>query len=180
VTESDRLRVQLSTNLSIALVAAAFTMLAGVVAAFVTLADKIPVSYGWYGWLIGGAAFAASLCLIMSITFGGAGISKVSKAIQQHKEGQLFPEHYAGGNFNRQAYTGLAGSFIGVLAFIFLGIASQRIAAPTPETLSSDLQKTKEEVRRLWDEISRIKNEQAKSAMEPEKSLSEPLPEKGP
>ena len=73
MTDEERLRVQNSINLSIALMSIAAAVIAGAVAGFIAIADKL--TSGWIAFLLVVVVAIAILSLTVSIIFGGWGIS---------------------------------------------------------------------------------------------------------
>lgn len=170
--ENDRLQIQNSVSLSIALTAVAVALLAGIVAAFFTVAEKIPS--GWYGWAVVGVVVLASVCLTSSIFFGGQGVSATNKTIA--KNPSPLPSKYDDGNFNKQAVAGLLGLILGVIVFVPFGIGVigrssaggketppiiiQQPADPRVESLASGFQQLQTEALQLKKEITSLREEQ--------------------
>ena len=117
MTTEEAFRAQNSINLSIALVAAAFALMAGVVAAFFAVADKVPP--GAAGVLIVGVTVMAVALCLASVFFGGRGVSKTLRSIKA-APGTL-ADAYDGGNFSLQGVTGTLGT-IAVVVMIGLSI----------------------------------------------------------
>jgi len=159
MNDTDRLRVQMSGNLSLALIAAAFTTFGGVAAAFVVVADKISLTYGIWLAL---AVIIASAVLVLSIFFGGKGVRATNRVISLNPT--PLPPSYDGGNFQKQAVCGLIGLGLGVLIFVAVGIgeiiarSSEGKTVKTSEidTLRSDIQKVRGDITVLHGEIKDI------------------------
>jgi predicted membrane channel-forming protein YqfA (hemolysin III family) len=98
LSNEDTFRAQNSINLSIALVAAAFALMAGVLAAFFAVADKIPETGAGTSITVF-TIIAIGLCLV-SVFFGGRGVSKTIKAVGTSSN--KLPEKYDGGSFGWQ------------------------------------------------------------------------------
>jgi hypothetical protein len=161
--ENARLRVQIFTNLSLALIAAAFTTVAGVVAGFALNAEKLPLVYTFF---VGTVVLGACVCLILSIYYGGRGVNTTHNTIRDNPAGVALPDNYDGGNFNRQAITGIAGLFLGLLVFILIGIGEAIQPPPTSvvKSLLSDIQRTQAKVNTLEEKISHFEDVQQQSS----------------
>ena len=125
MTEAEKLQVQIFANLSLGLIAAAFTTLAGIVGGFALNAGKLPLGYSF---VVGIVAALACVCLILSIGCGGRGISATHDTLKSSPS--PLPDNYEKGNFDRQAKTGVAGLALGVIVFFLIGYAPSRT---TPE-----------------------------------------------
>jgi hypothetical protein len=119
--EEDKLRVQIYANLSLALIAAAFTTLAGIVGGFALSAEKLTRGYTFVVLAI---VVGACTCLILSIFYGGRGALATHDSIKTNPSS--LPDNYDKGNFNNQAIAGLAGIVLGVMVFILMGAGSNK------------------------------------------------------
>ena len=119
MNDTDRLRVQISANLSLGLIAAAFAVLAGGAAGFASVADKLPKAWSI---VIGAVLFIASVLLFISIFQGGQGQQATNQAIQRDPE-QL-PSGYDAAHFNAQAVYGAVGLFLEIIVFFLAAIVA--------------------------------------------------------
>jgi len=141
MTDEERLRVQNSISVSIALISFAGALIAGAVAAFITIGDK--VKPGILTWVLIGIVLVAIFSLLLSIFFGGQGIKATNDTIKDNSQTfspAVFPKKYDGGNFERQVLYGIAGLLLGALAFIGLSGKSIVDHAETPESNSVQLE----------------------------------------
>jgi hypothetical protein len=106
MSDEHRLRIQTSTTLSTGLIAAAFALIAGVIAALASTADKVPPS-GFR--ILAGASIVPILCLIASILFGGWGMRAAGKVLVRKPPVTELPTRFDEGNFGRQAVLGFLG-----------------------------------------------------------------------
>jgi hypothetical protein len=159
MSDEDRLRVQIFANLSLALIAAAFTTLAGVVGGFALNAGKLLPGYAL---VVLAVVVVTCGCLIGSIYCGGRGVRATHNTIRDHQPGAAFPNNYDQGNFERQAIMGLAGLVLGVIVFILVG-KGQSPTTAVMETLLSDIQHTQEKTKSLEERIGRHEGVQQQS-----------------
>lgn len=117
--ETDRLRAQISANLGLGLIAAAFAVLAGGAAGFASVADKLP---SHWAISIGVLLSIASVLLLVSIVHGGRGQQATNQAIQQHPEKLV--DNYDAAHFNAQAVYGALGLLLEILVFFLAAIVA--------------------------------------------------------
>lgn len=149
--EEERLRVQNSVSLSITLISFSVALIAGTVAGFLTIADKL--NLGWNIFVPGVLVILSFLFLIGSIYFGGTGIGATNDSII--KNSSKLDEHYDGGNFNFQAVSGVGGLVLGVVGFVWLGFA----AVPSPNATEQHLKKIDREIQDLRSKISEVQGQ---------------------
>ena len=114
----DTFRKQNSINLSLALIAAAFALMAGVLAAFFAIADKIPATVS--GQIILASTMVAVIACALSVLFGGRGISATIKALTPGVSS--LHVKYDSGNFSLQGLTGMLG-LVAVVVMIGFSIS---------------------------------------------------------
>lgn len=118
MTDEERLRVQNSTSLCIALISFSVALIGGAVAGVLAISDKIPSNCG--SFVLAGLIVVAIILLTLSVMSGGRGISATNDAIKANPN-QL-SDHYDNGYFSRQVFYGLGGLSLGAIAFVLLAV----------------------------------------------------------
>jgi hypothetical protein len=152
MTNEETFRAQNSINLSMALVAAAFALMAGVVAAFFAVADKIPASAAGVTIIVV-TVISMGLCLV-SVFFGGRGVSKTLKSIKA-APGTL-ADSYDGGNFSLQGIFGILGT---IAVLVMIG-SSAAIRSHPPEA-DAGADSSRENRAALSAELAKIQTQSA-------------------
>jgi cell division protein FtsB len=131
MSEEERLRVQNSVSLSIALLSLSTALIAGAVAAFFAIVDKIPSGRMWLVLVV----VVSIAFLTLSIYFGGKGVSATNNSIKEHPDNLEL--QFDSGNFNLQAVAGLAGLFFGAVAFLLLSAVTVKGTDESNKKISS-------------------------------------------
>jgi hypothetical protein len=142
MTEEERLRVQNSISISIALISFSGILIAGAVAAFITIGDK--VTLGFWTWFFMSIVCLAILSFLSSIVFGGRGINATNNSIKNTSQTNPFPDRYDDGHFQWQVLCGIAGLLLGTIGFIGL---SAKAMLDHKESVALDT--TQSEIRAL-------------------------------
>jgi TolA-binding protein len=131
ITPEEQLCVQNSVSLSFALMSFASALLAGAVAGFLAIADKI--KSGWIAAILVLIVLFSIVALTASIFFGGNGIRATNHEINltTTTPPTPFPANYGRGNFNKQAASGILGLILGGVGFILLAAFAMRPKSPT-------------------------------------------------
>jgi hypothetical protein len=158
MSDYDQLRVQIFTNLSLALITAAFTTLAGIAGGFALIAGKFSQTYTY---VVSAVVVVACVCLMRSIYFGGRGVHAAHEALKGNRRLQ---DTYAEGNFNKQAVMGLAGIALGVIVFLLIGYGQPR-TTPEVQSLLSDILQLGTKVNSLEEKINRLDDVQQQSSV---------------
>jgi hypothetical protein len=146
MTEDERLQIQNSTTLSIALISFSAALIAGAVAGFLAIADKIKP--GVISWILVGVVTIAIISLTLSIMFGGQGISATNRSIRANPV--ALTAGYDKGNFGWQVICGVLGLLLGAIGFICLAVA----AMTGPE--ESELGKTRSQIEQLGKQMEKL------------------------
>lgn len=120
MNDSQRLAIQLSANLSIALFAVSMALLAATSGAIVSFADRTQ-GPGRVFFVTGGGG--AILAFLVSICFGGKGVAACRRTAQ--RDPNTLPDDYDDGFFSRQVLSGLIGILLGLFAFLPLAFFSE-------------------------------------------------------
>jgi hypothetical protein len=163
MTEEERLRVQNSISISIALISFSGILIAGAVAAFITIGDK--VTPGFWTWLFMSIVCLAILSFLSSIVFGGRGINATNNSIKNTSQTNPFPDKYDDGHFQWQVLCGIAGLLLGTIGFVGLSAKAMldhkesvalnttqseiRALKSTIDKQSADISNTQSEIRTL-------------------------------
>jgi hypothetical protein len=129
MTEEERLQIQNSTSLCIALISFSVALIGGAVAGFLAVADKI--HSGGTALLLALLVIVAIIALTVSIFFGGRGVSATNAAINAS------PNHliarYDNGFFSLQVICGVGGLGLGAIAFVLLAVFAVSDHEETPK-----------------------------------------------
>jgi hypothetical protein len=116
MTDEERLLVQNSVSLSIALISFSAALIGGAVAGFLAISDKI--KSGSTAIVLVSVVVLSILALTFSIYYGGRGISSTNASLSGSPA--HLPAHYDQGYFSWQVLAGVGGLLVGALAFIIL------------------------------------------------------------
>jgi hypothetical protein len=125
ITPEQQQRAQTSINVSIALIAVAAGIIAGVFGGFLAISDKIESASS--SAIVGIIVLLCIAAVTVSIYFGGTGIKNTSAALAS---GTL-PSNYDKDQFNRQAISGIVGLILGGLGFIWVFTTAGRSKTST-------------------------------------------------